>query len=133
MNTAATVTGVPAGGAPPPARGGTIVEGLYESTVYEVYGDGAIGTRRITLEVRDSGAQILWVVDQEIEGEGIVEIHLDTSVAIAGPGLSITTTCASFPDASIASSLEYTSTDESLITYYVLDSSTYATTYTRLP
>lgn len=123
------------GTAPAPA-GGTVLDGLYESTTTGSYGATTGSGRRITFvftTLADGTKHMLWngeVLDAT--GASVaLSFKADATVNVAGTQISNTVGCVSTTPSPLPAAFDYTVSDSTLILSLTTNGTTAATTYTR--
>jgi hypothetical protein len=129
VNSARLIQGVQQSGQPPAPMGMTIADGLYESSAYDLYGTGTIGTRRATLQISAGGTVFEWVIELTTS-TGPTQAHLNTRAHPVQLVLNQTSTCAS-PLGRMPDSVGYTATPTQLLLIDTVGQGTYVTTYAK--
>ena len=124
------------GTAPVPA-GGTVLDGLYESTKTGAYGATTGGGRRITFvftTLADGSKHMLWNGDVlDATGANItLSFKADATVTLAGTQITnATVNCGSPSPPPLPAAFDYTVSGSDLILALTTNGTTAATTYTR--
>lgn len=116
------------GSAPAPA-GGTIRDGLYESTRTEAFGGATGNGRRITFMITENATRMFWA-GEVLDPAGatvITEFRADTAISVSGTRVNFTLNCMSSATSPIPAALDFTVSGQDL----VLINGSARTTYTR--
>ena len=129
VNSAVAIPFTAATGTVPVPAGGTIQDGLYESTRTEAYGGAAGGGRRITFVITGGATRMLWVGEVLNAGGTAVttQFRADTAISVSGTSINFTATCVSTTPSPIPAALDFTVSGQTL----VLSLGNAVTTYTR--
>jgi len=134
VNNATAIGITPFPGSAPSPAGGTVLDGLYESTQTGAYGALATSGRRVTFvmtTLSDSSRHMLW--NGEVLGAGsTTSFKADATVTIAGTQITNTTVnCGSPSPPPLPPAFDYTVSGSDLILMLTTNGTTAATTYTR--
>jgi hypothetical protein len=129
VNSATAIPFTAAAGTAPTPAGGTIQDGLYESTRTEGFGGTAGGGRRITFVITSGATRMLWA-GEVLDAAGVTvtaQFRADTAISVSGTRVNFTTTCVSTTPSPIPPALDFTVSGQDL----VLSLGNAVTTYTR--
>ena len=136
-NSATAIPFTPATGTAPTPAGGTIVDGLYESTRTEAYGATAGNGRRITFAILEGATRMLWN-GEVLDATGATvqaSFRADTRISVSGTRINFTADCVSTSPSPIPAALDFSVSENLLGTNLVLSLATgntvAVTTYTR--
>jgi hypothetical protein len=133
VNSATAVAFTAATGTAPTPAGGTIRDGLYESTRTEAYGSTTGGGRRITFVILEGATRMLWAGEVLDAGGATVtsQFRADTAISVSGTRINFTTSCVSTTPSPIPAALDFTVSGQNLVLSLANGSTVAATTYTR--
>jgi len=129
VNSATAIPFTAATGTAPAPAGGTILDGLYESTRTEAFGGAAGGGRRITFVILEGATRMLWA-GEVLDAAGTTvttQFRADTAISVSGTRVNFTLNCVSITPSPIPAALDFTVSGQNL----VLINGNAMTTYTR--
>ncbi|HET6149333.1 MAG TPA: hypothetical protein VFH68_17485 [Polyangia bacterium] len=129
VNAATAVPFTAATGTAPTPMGGTIQDGLYESTRAEAYGSTTGGGRRITFVILEGATRMLWA-GEVLDASGTTvtsRFRADTAISVSGTRINFAISCVSTTPSPIPAALDFTVSGQNL----VLSLGSAVTTYTR--
>jgi hypothetical protein len=132
-NSATAIPFTPATGTAPAPAGGTIADGLYESTRTEAYGTTAGNGRRITFVILEGATRMLWN-GEVLDATGATvqaSFRADTGISVSGTRIDFTASCVSTSPSPIPASLDFSVSGMNLVLSLATGNTVAATTYTR--
>jgi hypothetical protein len=133
VNSAAAIPFTALAGTAPLPAGGTILDGLYESTKTGAYGATTGTGRRITFVIVEGGTRMLWA-GEVLDGAGTgvqTSFRANASISVSGTRINVTADCVSTPTSPLPAAFDFTVSDSDLVLSLASGSTTLATTYTR--
>jgi hypothetical protein len=120
-------------GALPPFTGGVLEDGVYQAVRAEGYGGAAPSGRRMTLAVRNGGAELAWAGDMlDAAGTNVLaSLRANATVSVAGNRLRLTTTCSSISPPPLPDAMAFSASPGKLVLAFVDGAAASVTTYAR--
>jgi hypothetical protein len=133
VNSATAIPFTPATGTAPTPAGGTIADGLYESTRTEAYGTTTGNGRRITFVISGGATRMLWN-GEVLDATGttvVASFRADTAISVSGTRINFTANCVSTTPSPIPAALDFSVSGANLVLSLATGNTVAATTYTR--
>ena len=124
-------TAVP--GALPALTGGAVEDGVYEAVRAEGYGGATPSGRRMTLVVRNGGAELAWAGDllDPTGSTATASVRANATAVVSGNRLRLTTTCSSIAPSPLPDTMAFSASPGKLRLAFVDGGAASVTTYAR--